>query len=596
MRASFRYVLLSSATAIGIFSVSVGTSLAAKEFTTEVRSNSLLGSYLAANVAKSGNDAENATAFYRNALLLDPGNVVLIEQAFQIEASEGNWDRAVPLARKLVAKNPDNRMAQLVLGLHSFKNGNFQKAEREFKAASDGPIGELTSALARAWATAGAGQPQRALKMLDLPRQAEWAQFYLNYHKALIADAAGRTDEARAAYERSMRQDNTTLRIALAYARHAAKSGNLKLAGEILDEQAARSQGEPHVLVRELQDQIKAGKKVPLMVANPTEGLAEVFYGLGEALATEGGLNMGILYLQLALYAQPDHAFSLAALASAYEQGQRYQDAIDAYDRIPKGTGLQAAIDIRKAFDLNSLEKVDEAVAILDNLSKSDPTDLKSLDALGNILRARKRYAEAVDIYTRAIKLIPEADKRHWSVYYSRGTSYERLKQWPAAEADLKKALELYPDQPLTLNYLGYSWIDQNMNLKEGMSLIERAVALKPDDGYIVDSLGWAHYKLGNFAEAVRFLERAVELKPQDPVLNDHLGDALWRVGREREARFQWDQALTLDPEPEEVEKIRKKIAEGLQAENSVPPPAAKTPDDKDDKRKVTKLSPGQVE
>jgi len=596
MRASYRFVLLTSATALGMLSVSVGTALAAKDFTTEIRANSLLGSYLAANVAKSVNDAPNATSFYRNALLLDPGNEVLIEQAFQIEASEGNWDRAVPLARKLVAKNRDNRMAQLVLGLHSFKNGNFQKAENEFKAASDGPIGELTSALARAWAAAAAGQPQRALKMLELPRQAEWAQFYLNYHRALIADVAGRSQEARASYERSMRQDNTTLRIALAYARHAAKNGNLKLAREILDGQAERSQGEPHVLVRELREQLDAGKKVPLMVATPTEGLAEVFYGLGEALATEGGLNMGILYLQLALYAQPDQAFALAALASAYEQGQRYQDAIDAYDRMPKGSALQSAIEIRKAFDLNSLEKADDAVALLEELTKKDATDLKPLDALGNILRARKRYGEAVDVYTRAIKLIPEPDRRHWSIYYSRGTCYERLKQWPAAEADLKKALELYPDQPLTLNYLGYSWIDQNMNLKEGMSLIERAVALKPDDGYIVDSLGWAHYKLGNFAEAVRFLERAVELKPQDPVLNDHLGDALWRVGREREARFQWDQALTLDPEPEEVEKIRKKVSEGLQAENGVPPPAAETPDESADKRKVTKLSPGQVE
>ncbi|HWK33841.1 MAG TPA: tetratricopeptide repeat protein, partial [Hyphomicrobium sp.] len=248
--------------------------------------------------------------------------------------------------------------------------------------------------------------------------------------------------------------------------------------------------------------------------------------------------------------------------------------------------------------DLNSLDKADEAKQILDRLAKQEPDDLKPLDALGNILRARKRYDEAADVYTRAIKLIPKPDKRHWSIYYSRGTCYERLKNWPAAEADLKKALELYPDQPLALNYLGYSWIDQNVNLKEGMSLIEKAVALKPDDGYIVDSLGWAHFKLGNYAEAVRFLERAVELKPQDPVLNDHLGDALWRVGREREAKFQWDQSLTLEPEPDEVEKIKKKLAEGL-------PPnleAARTSQREtmrrahQKRRKETKLNPALVE
>ena len=234
---------------------------------------------------------------------------------------------------------------------------------------------------------------------------------------------------------------------------------------------------------------------------------------------------------------------------------------------------------------------------ILDRLVKENPTDLKPLDALGNILRARKRYGEAVDVYTAALKLIPQPDKRHWSIFYSRGTCYERLKNWPAAEADLQKALELYPDQPLALNYLGYSWVDQNRNLKQGMSLIEKAVALKPDDGYIVDSLGWAHYKLGNYAESVRFLERAVELKPQDPVLNDHLGDALWRVGREREAKFQWDQSLTLDPEPEEVEKIKKKLSDGM-------PPAVEARATLREtmrrvhqkKRKETKLNPALVE
>jgi len=599
MPSSLRKLLHATATALGVFVISLSAAQAANDFTTETRAHSLLGSYLAANLAKGSNDSTGAATFYRSALQLDPNNAVLIEQAFQTEAAAGNWERAVPLARQLVAKDADNRMAHLLLGLDAFKRSNYTKADEEFRKASDGPIGELTSTLARAWAAAGSGNAQRALNLLAMPRQAEWAQFYLNYHKALIADVLGRTEEATASYEHSMRQDATTLRIALAFARHAARNGNLKRANEILSMQAERTQPEPHVLVRELQDAIAPGKKkVDLLVSTPSEGIAEVFYGLGEALTSEGGLSMGVLYLQLALYAEPKHPFALAALASAYESGQRYQDAINAYDRIPPGTALQSAIDIRKAFDLNSLDKADEAKQILDRLAKQEPDDLKPLDALGNILRARKRYDEAADVYTRAIKLIPKPDKRHWSIYYSRGTCYERLKNWPAAEADLKKALELYPDQPLALNYLGYSWIDQNVNLKEGMSLIEKAVALKPDDGYIVDSLGWAHFKLGNYAEAVRFLERAVELKPQDPVLNDHLGDALWRVGREREAKFQWDQSLTLDPEPDEVEKIKKKLAEGLppslEAAHTSQRETMRRAHQK--RRKETKLNPALVE
>lgn len=596
MRASLRKVLHSSVVAVSVLTIGLGAAHAANDFSTETDAHSLLGSYLAANLAKGVNDSNAAAAFYRSALALDPVNPVLIEQAFQTEATEGHWERAVPLARQLIAKDANNRMAHLLLGLDAFKSRDYKTSEDEFRKASDGPIGELTSALARAWTAAAAGNEQRAMKLLDMPKQAEWAQFYLNYHKALIADVMDRPKEAEAAFEHSMRQDATTLRIALAYARHAARAGNLKLANEILDQQTERTQAEPHVLVRELREQIGPDKKTELLVTTPAQGMAEVFYGLGEALTSEGGLSMGILYLQLALYSQPDHPFALAALASAYETGQRYQDAIDAYDRIPPGGALQPAIDIRKAFDLNSLEKADEAKVLLDRLIKNNPDDLKPLDALGNILRSRKRYGEAADIYSQAIKLIPTPDRRHWSIFYSRGTCYERLKNWPAAEADLKKALELYPDQPLALNYLGYSWIDQNRNLKEGMALIEKAVALKPDDGYIVDSLGWAHYKLGNYAEAVRFLERAVELKPQDPVLNDHLGDALWRVGREREAKFQWDQALTLDPEPEEVEKIKKKVTDGLPPSVEARIGPRETMRKIQQKRKETKLNPALVE
>ena len=266
----------------------------------------------------------------------------------------------------------------------------------------------------------------------------------------------------------------------------------------------------------------------------------------------------------MALYTKPDHAFALAALANAQETARRFEDAIGTYGKIPTGTALQNAIDIRKAFNLNSLERSDEAKTILEALAKKEPKDIRPLEALGNIARTRKNYAEAVSYFSRAIALVPKPDQRHWGYFYARGTAYERMKNWPAAEIDLKKALQIAPEQPLILNYLGYSWIDQGRNMKEGVKLIEKAVQLKPDDGYIVDSLGWAHYKQGNFKDAVKYLERAVEIKPEDPTLNDHLGDAFWQVGREREAKFQWGQALSLNPEPEDVEKIKTKFENGL--------------------------------
>ncbi|WP_295556342.1 tetratricopeptide repeat protein [uncultured Hyphomicrobium sp.] len=644
--------------------------------------HSLVGSYLAGRFARAQNDAAEAAEFYRNALTFDPQNELLLEQAFQIEAARGDWPRAFKLAEDLIGVQKTHRMAQLALALRDFKAGAWRKSEEHFKSAGSGPIGELTSAMATAWVDLGHDDAAGALAKLELPKQAEWAQFFLRYHRGLVADIAGRKSEARSAYEKVYAQDARTLRTSLAYARHQAYTGDRKKALAIIDEQIQRSQSDGHPLLRSLKAAVQSGKKIDPIVKTPSEGMAEVFYGLGEALIAEGAVGVGVLYMQMALYVEPDHQFALAALASAYEGNKQYAEAIVTYDRIPRTSPLATAVEIRKAFNLNSLDKVDEARATLTHLleaadkpaaastspetaaAPSAPAEpatlpegevlklgkrgdavqklqealktqgyeidtpdgkygngtrkavmafqakhklksdgivgaktfsaivggeaagasaapaggawvdgpvpltvsdkLEILDALGNIMRARKRYSEAIPYYDQALSLVTKPERRHWVYYYARGTSYERIKNWDAAEADLEKALSLYPDQPLILNYLGYSWVDQGRNLKEGMAHIEKAVALKPDDGYIVDSLGWAHYMQGNFKEAVRYLERAVELKPDDPVLNDHLGDALWRVGREREARYQWDQALSLKPEPEDEAKIKKKLETGL--------------------------------
>ena len=198
-----------------------------------------------------------------------------------------------------------------------------------------------------------------------------------------------------------------------------------------------------------------------------------------------------------------------------------------------------------------------------------NPKDLEAIMALGNVLRSHKEFAECADNYTKAIDLVKNPTKANWTLFYFRGICYERSKEWPKAEADLKKALELYPDQPHVLNYLGYSWIDQGVNLDKGMEMIKLAVSKRPDDGYIVDSLGWAYYRLGNYEEAVKQLEKAIELKPEDPTINDHLGDAYWRVGRVLEAHFQWAHARDLKPDPDDLPKILAKLKGGLPDENT---------------------------
>jgi tetratricopeptide (TPR) repeat protein len=494
----------------------------------------------------------------------------LTEQSLLMEVTEGRFDQAVELSRRLIENFPDHRMARLVLGLEAAKSKRYPEAIAHFRSPGNGVMEQLTLALARGWMKIAHGDVSGGIAETEKINQAEWARFYVRYHKALMYDVAGQRSQARQSYERIFRSDTKSFRVALAYAHHAAAAGDTKLALSILEEHTKKTGGVYHPVAKGLAEELEAGKPVGLLVKTPNEGVAEIFYGLGEALASEGGINVGAVYLQMALFLEPTSPFALAALANVYETTKNYEAAIKAYDRIPPGTALQQAIDIRKAQNLNLLNRVEEAKALLEQQAAKDPSDTKALDALGNMMRGHKRYEEAIGYYSKVIAQLKKPEAKHWPYYYARGTSYERIKKWPLAEADLQKALQLSPNQSLILNYLGYSWVDQGINLKQGLKLIERAVQLKPDDGYIVDSLGWAHFRLGNFKQAVKYLERAVELRPEDPTLNDHLGDAYWRVGREREAYFQWRQALTLKPDPEEVAKIQAKVEKGLPAPPNV--------------------------
>ena len=319
-----------------------------------------------------------------------------------------------------------------------------------------------------------------------------------------------------------------------------------------------------HPLISKVLDQDKSGKTPDPMVASPREGAAEALFGLASALADESGIDFAIIYAQMTLELKPVFPIALTLLADIYEDAKLYQLAIDVYERIPESSPLRENAEIQIALDLNQLDKTDAAREKLDKLIERDPGRYQPNVTLANILRGRSKFKEAAVAYSKAIGLIDKIEQRHWTVFYFRGICYERSKQWPKAEADFRKALELQPDQPLVLNYLGYSWVEQRHNLDEAFKMIRKAVELRPNDGYIVDSLGWAHYQLKEYEKAVEHLERAVELRPEDPVINDHLGDAYWRVGRKVEAKFQWRHAKDLKPEPENLEKIKLKLENGL--------------------------------
>ena len=533
------------------------------------------GSYLAARHAGIERDSTTAAAYYLNVLKADPRNADLLSHAFLSVLTDGDIDEAGRLADRLIQLDRSDRIARLVIGVRALKQKQYGLARQNFAQSVRGPVTDLTATLLSAWALSGAGDTRAAVDTLDRLAGPDWYAIFKDLHAGLILDVANNKKDAGKRYERTYKADPVAVRTVEAYGRYLSRAGTKDDALKVYQDFNKAVPDHP-VIVEEMKE-ITAGEKLPVLADSPQAGAAEALYGLGASIGRRGGEDLALIYLQLALYLEPTHTMALLSLADLYESLKKPELAIKVYDRIPPSSPLHRNAEIQIASDLDTLDRTDEAKKRLERLVAEHPKDTEAILALANILRGRKDFAECANVYGKAIANVPVPEKVNWVVFYFRGICHERSKQWPLAEADLKKALELYPDQPLVLNYLGYSWIDQGVNLDQGMNMIRRAVEQRPDDGYIVDSLGWANFRIGNYDEAVKDLDRAVELKPEDPTINDHLGDAYWRVGRVLEARFQWSHAKDLKPEPEDLPKIEEKLKSGLPDDTSSAADAAKT-------------------
>jgi tetratricopeptide (TPR) repeat protein len=571
------------------------------------------GSYLAARHAGGERDAAAAASYYRAALRGDPRNNELLGRTFLAVLANGEVEEAVKLAERVLQIDKTDRIARLVLGVRAIKQKQYPIARRELAQSIRGPITDLAATLLSAWTMASPTEVKAATDSIDKlagpdwyaifkdlhsamildlaatllaawtmasPTEVkaatdsidklagpDWYAIFKDLHSAMILDLAGQKKDAAKRFERAYKLDPTALRVVQSYGSLLSRQGNTAEALKIFatfDEALPR-----HPLMLEATAELKAGKKLPMMIDTPQAGAAEVLYGLGAALGRRGGEDLGLVYLQLALYLAPSHPLALLSLGDLYEAMKKPELANKIYERVPLNSPLQRNAQIQLALNLDALDRTDEAKASLEKLIAANPGDLEAIMALGNVMRGRKQFAECGDVYSKGVETLTKSEKSNWVIYYFRGICFERSKQWAKAEADLKKALELFPDQAHVLNYLGYSWIDQGINLDDGMRMIKRAVEQRADDGYIVDSLGWAYYRIGNNEEAVKQLERAVELKPEDPTINDHLGDAYWKVGRVLEARFQWSHARDLKPEPEDLVKIEAKLKSGLPDDTS---------------------------
>ncbi|MEO6945267.1 MAG: tetratricopeptide repeat protein [Nitrobacter sp.] len=547
----------------------------------DLRTMTTAGSYLAARHASIERDAQSAAAFYRSALRTDPKNNELLDRAFISSLAEGDIAASVKLADRILTADKSNRVARLVVGVHYLKMKKYAAAQKNINQSVRGPITDLVATLLSGWADYGAGDTKKAVANIDKLTGPEWYPIFKDLHSGMLLDLAGKEKDAGVRLERAYKLDDSALRVADAYARWLSRNKDDAAAQaiyEAFDKKLAR-----HPLIQDGIKATKAGKKLPQLVDSPQTGAAEALYGIGASLTRRGGEDLALVYLQLALYLAPNHPMALLSLADLYESVKKPQMAIGVYQRVPASSPLKRNAQIQLATDLDAADRSDEAIKILKDVTEQDPKDLEAIMALGNVERGRKKFADCAQTYTKGIDVIAAntESKPNWVYYYFRGICEERSKNWDKAEVDMKKALEIQPEQPHVLNYLGYSWIDRGTNLDEAMKMIKRAVDQRPDDGYIVDSLGWAYYRIGSYEEAVKTLERAIGLKPEDPTVNDHLGDAYWRVGRTLEAKFQWAHARDLKPEAEELPKIEAKIENGLPPDET--PSAASADKKKED-------------
>ncbi|MBC8158528.1 MAG: tetratricopeptide repeat protein [Alphaproteobacteria bacterium] len=529
---------------------------------------SFIGNFLAGSFARTQNDGDHAIEYFSAALAKDPENLDLNFQAGVLLVSEGRIAEAIPLLSKLSGSGKGTTVVDLVLAVEDIARGNFKEAADRLSQLKKNGINNLIGPLLRGWALADGGDIDGALDALKgLQGESTDAGALQNLHAALINDVAGRSEAALASFNAATTGKAAGgYRAIELYGEFLERAGKPVEAKEVYENFLAEHPGS--TLFDASIARLGGGAPPPHGIANAREGAAQALFDLAGAFRQQNAREMGLLFGRLALYLKADFPAVRILLGDILEANQRLESANTVYSGIDRASPLAWSSRIRVGLNLDDLDRPDDAVAHLRELAAEKPSEAQPLITIGNILRGRDRFAEAVVVYDEAFTRIPKLEKHQWSLLYFRGMALERSAHWERAEADFLAALDFEPEQPYVLNYLGYSWVDKGLHLDRAMDMIERAVKLRPNDGFIVDSLGWANYRLGKFGEAVHELERAIELRPEDPIINDHLGDAYWKVGRHKEAEFQWRRSLTLDPEDDLVPKIERKIERGLTKED----------------------------
>lgn len=524
----------------------------------EIPPDGFAGAYLSGYVAERRGDDSVAAAKLDMALTLAPETPTLRRRVVRLMTAEGDFDSAAEGAELLAAAGDDNFPIGLVRLAARFKAGDFVGAAAIANEPRANGVSTVVALLAKAWAEAGAGDVDAGAKTLtDAAKEMQGLKVLLTLHAGLMAEQAGRPEVAGWMYEEA---------VAAAEAESRPPSSRLvQIAAGFFDRAGLPDQA------AQVRAAAPDGRESPTdtaaigpVVTDAAGGLAEALHNFAVSLLGDRQHRQALIYARLSEALRPGNPSARFAIAQILEASGRPEAAAAAYRATPPLGSYAWRAPMRAAEATGDAGDEDGAIAAMRAVVDATSDKPEPAIALGHMLRGAKRFAEAVAAYDEAIARKGGLTEDDGWLRYARGVALERTGDWAGAEQEFLKALETLGEQPLVLNYLGYTWIDRGENLDRARGMVARAVELRPDDGFIRDSLGWAEFRTGDFEAAAATLEQAVALQPLDPIINEHLGDAYWRVGRYREARFQWRRALSFEPEADLVPLLEEKLRCGL--------------------------------
>ena len=519
------------------------------------------GAYLAGRQAISDHNFVTASEFQTKSVSVDPSNSKLLEGLMISFIAQGSVDKAISIAEVYKDNGNQSQISQMILSASLIKDGRTEAFLSFIKDASK--ITPILKDLLSAWVLMGLNDDVNANRIFDKTAKVQGMGQFVNFHRAMSQLAAGKFEQALKTFNLiHSDKENPTRRSVISHTKILLSQSKFKEAQSLLEKWFGPT-FDPEI--EELFLNATNEKVYPkTSFSNINIAVADVFHSIANLIRKEADPTFTLIYSRLAEYLDANHIDSILMTADLLVELEQYNLAIKEHEKLSNSQPQYFASELGRAEALRSSGKEEAAVEVLAALTRQFPNSPNGFSILGNHYRRLEAYDRAEVAYKEAIKLYQAKGEAGWFLYYVRGITRERLNLWGLAEKDFRKALSLNPTQPQVLNYLGYSLIEKNTKLDEALDMIERAVKESPDSGYIVDSLGWGYYKLGEYEKAVPNLEKAAELMPIDPIVNDHLGDVYWMVGRKTEAEFQWRRALSFDPEEEEIQRIKKKLKVGL--------------------------------